>query len=196
MRKLYAITCILLVTVFLGLVGCTAEPVTTTVTQIKTVTAAPQTVTSMVTAPTVTVTQSTTEVITQTVTATPATTAQTTSQSTDSSTTTSQGGDFDPSLIVIEVDNATGGMLRDQNIRVMLAENNALLIRGELLSPTPMQLIAIITCTYFDENGTELGVSEELRIQCPGSGSVSTFSFEYDSENLSKISRCVIMVNT
>ncbi len=190
MNKPYAITCIAIIVVLVILGGCKQEPVTTTLTS--TVKGPTQTMTaiSTITAQaqiiTITETQSVTidRMITRTITLT--NTSQTTTPI------TTQVGDFDPSNIVIEVINDT--VLTHEKCKITSPSGDTLLITGRIYNTTFSAHVAIISCTFFDKDGIEIGASEEIRVNTVGIGSIDNFSIAYSSNNLAQITKCVITI--
>jgi hypothetical protein len=197
MNKLYAMTCIALVVILIGLTGCNQEAVTSTV--MTTVAGPTQTMTATSTvsaaAQTVTVINTLSVTVTRTITSTATSqTTKTTSTSKTTSQFTTQNGNFDPSDIVIEIDNSADDSLTPSKCQITLSDDNTLIITGWLYAPKFTPVIAIIQCTFFDSDGIEIGTSEEVRINCAGVGSSDKFSIEYSSTNIAQIAKCLITI--
>ena len=188
MRKIHIITSITLLLILVGLGACKQEPVTSTLTT--TIIGPTQTITATSTstaeAQTVTVTETQSITVNKTITQT--FTSTTTSLATTQTTTQI----FDPSGIVVEVINDS--VLTHEKCKITSPDGNSLLITGRIYNTTFSAHVAVISCTFFDENEIEIGVSEEINVSTVGIGSIDNFSIVYSANNLAQITKCVITI--
>lgn len=194
MNKIYIVVCTLMGTALFCLIGCTAEPITTTA--ITTITAPAQTVTktsTIIVTPqkiTTTTTKIVTETVSATITGTPAASIVT------SPTTSSSATELRTEITGVEVEIQYEGTVQSHvgvNEYNVYSTATSIIVEANI---TSFQRYTInIFGEFYDAADSLLGTSSEMTIMLPGMPGYGVAEIEYITEDTATVKKCIIVIS-